>query len=249
MLGKWGTPRIADTRKPLFRKPVLVRQPQDRYILPRWIPYGNRELYRILIGQPEHYFRIVRTASSLKDGSIRMEEALTACEQERRRRRSRQRGNSVVEMAMVILPTFVLVLGTIDYGVALFIKSTFQNAVREGVRYAVTFQTQGGNCMDDSIRLVVQTYALGFLGNTTTPNRDGIAVKYYNPANLSVEVAGANGNFPGNIVEVSITNFQWKWISLLSGTYTLRDSTRLSIIAYSSDRLGGLPGGALPPCR
>ncbi len=178
-----------------------------------------------------------------------MEEAAINGNREQRRRRSRQRGNSVVEMALVILPTFALVLGTIDYGMALFLKSTFQNAVREGVRYAVTFQTQGGYCMDDSIRLVVQTYALGFLGSSTTPNASAIAVKYYNPSNLSAEVTGSNGNFPGNIVEVSVTNYKWNWISILSGTYSLRDATPMSIIAYSSDRLGGLPGGTLPPCR
>ncbi|MCX6623575.1 MAG: pilus assembly protein [Acidobacteria bacterium] len=186
---------------------------------------------------------------AVKDGSIRMEEVLTNYDRQRRRPGRRQRGNSVVEMALVILPTFALVLGTIDYGMALFLKSTFQNAVREGVRYAVTYQTQGGNCQDNSIRLVVQTYALGFLGNTTTPNTTGISVKYFNPANLSAEVLGPTGNFPGNIVEVSINNYQWKWISILSGTYTLRDATPMSIIAYSSDRLGGLPGGTLPPCR
>lgn len=150
---------------------------------------------------------------------------------------------------MVILPTFALLLGTVDYAMVLFLKSTFQNAVREGARYAVTFQTQGGYCMDDSIRLVVQSSALGLLGNTSSPNRDKIAVKYYNPLDLATEVTGPNGNFPGNIVEISITNYRWSWISLLSGTYKLRNATPMSIIAFSSDRLGGLPGGRLPPCR
>ncbi|MCC7499482.1 MAG: pilus assembly protein [Bryobacterales bacterium] len=150
---------------------------------------------------------------------------------------------------MVILPTFALVLGTVDCGVALFLKSTFQNAVREGARYAITFQTQGGYCMDDSIRLVVQRNAMGLLGGNATPNRSKIAVKYYNQADLSTEITGSSGNFPGNIVEVSVTNYQWKWLSLLSGTYELRNATPLSIVAFSSDRLGGLPGGSLPPCR
>jgi Flp pilus assembly protein TadG len=165
------------------------------------------------------------------------------------RRRARQRGNSVVEMALVILPTFALVLGTIDYSIALFIKSTFQNAVREGVRYAVTFQTKTGYCQDDSVRLVVQEYAVGLLGSTGSPNRTNIAVNYYSPSDLSTALTTTSANYPGNIVEVSITNYTWSWISLLSGTYTLRDATPMTIIAFSSDRLGGLPGGTLPPCR
>jgi len=177
-----------------------------------------------------------------------MQDAQTGSNQQDRRRR-RRRGNSVVEMALVIIPTFALVLGTIDFGMALFIKATFQNAVREGVRYAVTYQTQGGYCMDDSIRLVVQSYALGFLGSTTAPNRTAITVNYFNPSNLSAPVSGSAGNFPGNIVEVSVTNYQWKWLNLLSGTYTMRDATPLNIVAFSSDRLGGLSGGTLPPCR
>ena len=49
---------------------------------------------------------------------------------------------------------------------ALFLRATMQNAVREGVRYAVTYQTSGGLCQDDSIKTIVKNSAVGFLDDT-----------------------------------------------------------------------------------
>ncbi len=49
-------------------------------------------------------------------------------------RRARQRGNTMLEFAFVALPFLALVLATVDFGMALFIRATMQHAVREGVR-------------------------------------------------------------------------------------------------------------------
>jgi Flp pilus assembly protein TadG len=160
----------------------------------------------------------------------------------------RQSGNVFAETALVLIPFFALLLGIIDFGTAIFIRSTLQEAVAAGVRYAITFQNMSGYGMDDSIRLTVQGAALGFLGSTATPN-SAITVKYYNPSNgLDTPVTGASGNQPGNVVEVS-ANYTWYWFSNLSGTWTPRSTTPLSIVTYSSDRLGSLPPGQSPPAR
>jgi Flp pilus assembly protein TadG len=162
-------------------------------------------------------------------------------------RRRRQRGNVYAETALVLMPFFALVLGILDFGMAIFVRSTIQSAVAAGVRYAVTYQTISGYGMDDSVRLTTQIAALGFLGSTSTPNT-AITVNYYNPTSgLSTPLSGS-ANIPFNIVEVS-ANYQWNWFSNLSGTWTPRSNTPLNIIVYSSDRLGGLPPGQSPPTR
>lgn len=160
---------------------------------------------------------------------------------------NRESGNVFAESALVVVPFMALLLGIIDFGMAIFLRSTFQSAVAAGTRYAVTYQLMDGYCMDDSIRLVTQANALGFLGRTDAPNSN-ITVNYYAVGALSTALTGA-ANQPGNIVEVTLTNYQWQWLTNLSGTFTPRSSTPLALVVYSSDRLGGLPPGVSAPCR
>ena len=163
-------------------------------------------------------------------------------------RKPRQAGSSLLEAALVLVPFFALLFGIVDFGTSLFIKSTLQNAVAAGVRYAVTYQTMTGHCMDDSIRLATQANAMGFLGNSTTPNTTAINVQYYSSSNLSTPLPGAS-NQPQNVVEVT-ANYSWSWLSTLSGVFgAQRNATPLNIVTYSSDRLGGLPPGITAPCR
>jgi hypothetical protein len=153
-------------------------------------------------------------------------------------RRRRQRGNAMLESALIILPLFALMFAIIDFSLAIFVKSTLQHAVREGVRYAVTFQTESGFCHDDSIKNVVVYNSMGFLRSET--NREKIQIRYYLPDTLSP----SGNNAPGNIVEVSVEGYTWGWIAPL-----WRTSTPLSMLVRSSDRMEGLPGGGSPPCR
>ena len=167
--------------------------------------------------------------------------------QQARRRNSRQAGNLYAETALVIVPFFALLLGIIDFGTAIFVRNTIQSAVASGVRYAVTYQTKPGFCMDDSIRMVTQANALGFLGAASAPNQN-ITVSYFNTTNLGTPLNGA-ANQPLNVVEVN-AHYSWSWLSMLSGVLgSPRSATPLNIVAYSSDRLGGLPPGSVPPCR
>src|ERR1700722_7302442 len=56
------------------------------------------------------------------------------------RRRRASSGNALVEWMFVLLPFFALITAFFDVSFALFSWSTVQNAVREGCRYAITFQ-------------------------------------------------------------------------------------------------------------
>jgi hypothetical protein len=150
-----------------------------------------------------------------------------------------RRGNAFVEMAFAILPLFALLFGIVDFGFAIFLRSTFQHAVREGARYAVTYQTMPGLGHDASIKSVVQTNAMGFLHGTANANK--IKIRYY----LVDTFAETPANAPGNLVEISIEDYQFSWMAPL-----MRTATPLNILVRSSDRMEGLPGGmTTPPAR
>src|SRR5690349_11429650 len=104
-------------------------------------------------------------------------------------RRRTQSGNQLVEVALIFLPLLALLLGLFDFSVALFLRATMQNAVREGVRFAVTYQTSAGMCQDASIKAIVKRSSVGFLSD---PAHDAkIKIRYFNPSNLGTEVTGS----------------------------------------------------------
>jgi Flp pilus assembly protein TadG len=79
------------------------------------------------------------------------------------RRKRNCGGNVMLESVFTFIPTLALILFFADLGMMLFRWSTLQNAVREGCRYAVTFQTQGASGQDASVESVVQKYSLGLV--------------------------------------------------------------------------------------
>lgn len=155
-----------------------------------------------------------------------------------RRRRIGQRGTGFMETALVYTPFFALFCALFDFGMAIFLRNTFQHAVREGVRYAVTYQTSGGMGQDASIKSIVQQNAMGFLAGTT--NSDKIKIRYYNPTTLAETAA----NSPGNVVEVSVEGYQWGMI-----TPFLAQLNPIPLTVVASDRMESLPGGVAPPAR
>src|SRR5580700_5878521 len=114
------------------------------------------------------------------------------------RRKRVSAGNALVEWMFVLLPTFALITAFFDVSFALFSWTTIQNAVREGCRYAITFQTSGSLGQDASIEQVVQQYSLNIVTVTDTPRH--IFVNYYSPTNLTTPL-GSGGNNPGNVVQ------------------------------------------------
>lgn len=156
-------------------------------------------------------------------------------------RRKKQAGNAMLEFGFVFVPLFAILFAITDYSLAIFMRATFQHAVREGVRYAVTYQTMPGMCQDASIRQVVKNASAGFLNDTHDPL---IQVTYHPPSDLSLTVTGVGSNAAGNIVEVSVQNYSHRWVAPL-----IRDSTPLNITVTAADRTESLPGTAVPPCR
>lgn len=156
----------------------------------------------------------------------------------RRGAKAGRAGNAFVEAAFVLVPLLALIFAIVDFGLAIFVRTTLQHATREGVRYAVTYQTLSGMGHDASIKTVVQRAALGLLNGSDDLAK--IHIRYYDPVTFQ-EVPS---NSPGNLVEVSVEDFTWGWIAPL-----LRSASPITISARSSDRMEGLPGGVSPPPR
>lgn len=167
------------------------------------------------------------------------------------RRKSRSGGNVILETVFTMLPLFALIFAITDFGLMIFRWSTLQNAVREGCRYAITFQTQSGLGQDASIKATVQSYALGFVKTNDAPAH--IFVNYYAPDALNTAIA-TGGNTPGNLVEVSVQNISYTWIAPLSGSFGwgipfYRSTTPITLAVYSADILGGYPAGVTSVTR
>jgi len=117
-------------------------------------------------------------------------------------RRKGCRGAEVIEVALIIVPLFGMIFLTLDLSMAVFLRSTFQHAVREGVRYGITGANDTGPCQDDSIKAIVKQRALGFLNSTT--NAQKIHVRFTSPVTGS-----QSDNAPGNIIQVSVEGYQF----------------------------------------
>jgi Flp pilus assembly protein TadG len=159
------------------------------------------------------------------------------------RKNRRRTGNAILETVFTIVPTFALIFAFVDFGLLLFRWATLQEAVREGCRYAITFQTATGSGQDASIEAIVQQYAMGIVKITDSPQH--IFVNYYSVSNLNTPIV-SGGNVPGNIVQVSVQNISWAWLAPISGSFgsnAYRDTTPITLGVYSSDILGGYPAG------
>lgn len=162
------------------------------------------------------------------------------------RRKRRSGGSALIESAFTLLPVFAFIFAFVDFGLALFRWSTLQNAVREGCRYAITFQTASASTgQDASIKQVVERYAFSFVTANDTPPH--IFVNYYSPSDLNTPIA-SGGNFPGNVVEVSVQNISWAWLAPISGSLqfgppALRTTAPITFTVSSADILGGYPAG------
>jgi len=180
------------------------------------------------------------------------------------RRRRRQAGATIIELSLLLFPTLAIVCGFMDIGMAIFSWTTLQNAVREGTRYAITYQVDGSGHQIQSIKDEVATWSMNLVSSTATSSSPPagcsagscyIQVDFYAPPTASspngtLVTGNAGQNAPGNIVQVSIVNYPYRWMAPFSGTlsggfYQAPGST-FSISVDSADVLGGAPVTGLP---
>ena len=179
-----------------------------------------------------------------------------------RLRKRRSGGNALVEWMFVILPTMALICFFFDLSWALFSWATIQNAVREGCRYAITFQTTTGLGQDASIKSTVAQWSMNMVKTTDTyvdsngHTQSVIQVQYFTQAAPTTPIPTTCtptpcGNVPNNIVQVSVQGYALSWLFPFSGTLTnpFHNAVPATISAYSYDVLGGYPAGTLSVTR
>jgi Flp pilus assembly protein TadG len=150
-----------------------------------------------------------------------------------------QRGSAMLEQALVMLPMMAIGFALLDYPLAIFLQNTLRNAVREGVRFAITQQTGAGG-QDAAIEAAVEHNSLGFLNATSiSAGTATFAVQYYSPATLTA-VAGNGSNAQGNICVVTAT-IQHGWMVPI-----WKSAGLMTFTASSADVMEAPPNGILP---
>ncbi len=147
--------------------------------------------------------------------------------------RSRERGSQTIEAGLITLMMFALIFLLMDISLSLFIKSTLQEAARDGVRFAVTEQlTTGDSYLTDSINRVVQQGALGFISNPACQ----VTVSYLDPYGGPVTTVQG-----GDIVQVSITGYQYTPLGAI-----LKSGAPINIAVSASDVMEQCPLAGCP---
>ena len=99
-----------------------------------------------------------------------------------------QRGQGVVELALIVPVLLLLLIGILDLGRAVMLTNELDNAAREGTRYAIVHGKNGGNASVGQIQTVVQRFTTGATNSVT----------------VSVTWPDAEGNARGHPVTVDV---------------------------------------------
>jgi Flp pilus assembly protein TadG len=146
-----------------------------------------------------------------------------------------ERGSETVEAGLTVVLIFGLLFLLMDLALAIFVKATLQQAVRAGVRFAVTAQTlPSQSYMNDSIISVVQSNSLRLLNGTQGACK--IAISYFNPAGTAGTAAG------GNVVQVAVNGYNYMPLGPI-----LKSGSPVPINVVSADVMEPCPVAGCPP--
>jgi Flp pilus assembly protein TadG len=189
-------------------------------------------------------------------------------------KRHRQRGNAILEGALIFLPMMALLLGIVDVSLAVYIQSTLTSATREGARFAITYGSSynGNSCASSQASCIAEVVQNNAIGLPAGLNTSYITVNYYTTNDLTHPVEACNSgncttsvctvstctlpqtlsngtvvsyaNQPGNVVEVVVAGYPWNWLVPMPG---YQAGTGVTLSAASIDVLGGLAVGTTVP--
>jgi Flp pilus assembly protein TadG len=118
-------------------------------------------------------------------------------------RKTRRRGATAVETALVVMPLLMMIFGIFEYGRLLMDWNLLDNAAREGCRYALA-NNQDPNITTD-VQTIVLNYMAGrnasFSGFTVTVS----GVHTLNGTSTSYTGSQVNNLSPGDVITVTVT--------------------------------------------
>lgn len=92
--------------------------------------------------------------------------------------RDRRSGSAMVEFALTLLLPLAMIMGMFAFVWTLFVHATLHNAVREGVRYAIT-GNPGGSGLDDAVKQRIKVASGGLLNNTELDAH--VSIEFFDP--------------------------------------------------------------------
>ena len=136
------------------------------------------------------------------------------------RGRQTQRGQALVEFALVSIPLALLLLGAIEFGILFGHKVELGGAARAGARFAASNSTQWSAATTPASN-TIQGQILSAGGTSTLPNDDThIAIEYFSVSGSTSTLCGrwqagayqvVTGSqaicvIPGDLVRVTVVN-------------------------------------------
>jgi hypothetical protein len=118
-------------------------------------------------------------------------------------RRARERGNTMLESALIIVPMLAIFLGIIDVSLVVFIQSTLNSATREGTRFAITYSSSynGNSCATSEAACIAQVVQYNAVGLPSGLASNYITVNYFVANNLTTPVMScSNGTCTTNSI-------------------------------------------------
>jgi hypothetical protein len=138
-----------------------------------------------------------------------------------------------MEAGMITLLMFGLIFLLMDISLSIFIKSTLQEAARDGVRFGVTEQLlTGDSYLSDSIGKVVQQSALGFISKPGCQ----VTVSYFDPYGGATTTPTA-----GSVLSVAVQGYQYTPLGAI-----LKSGAPVSISVQASDIMEACPSTGCP---
>jgi len=160
----------------------------------------------------------------------------------------------MIEFALVFITFLTMMVAMFEFVWVLFLRSTLHNAVREGVRYAIT-ANPGQNGLDPAIKAAIGTASGGLI---TQAELDAhVRVEFFDPicANGATCPAGGGGSattapaVAGSVVRVSIECYDVSPITNLIRPLNPNGAGAFpfSLTVSASDKVEPFPGA--PPSR
>ncbi len=136
---------------------------------------------------------------------------MSAIRRRRRRRPGSQRGDSLLEFALMSAVFFMTIFGVTEFGRAIFDYNVVANAARDGARWAIVRGYTSSSPADEvAVKTYVRTRVYGMNANVTTT---------WSPDNK-----------PGGVVSVTVsTNFTPLTSYIPIGTIAIRSTAQMVI--------------------